>query len=89
MAKKIEIGEMHLRGHAEAFCKASSLTDLASQQLMLMHDNAMDSPGGKYEYPSSTIYQIAALLELVSNQLMERESFINDLLRDQSLKLAA
>lgn len=56
---------------AEELNKVAALTENAGQELMHMHNQWLDAPGGKYEFCPGTIYRVAALLELVSEALEE------------------
>lgn len=72
----ITIGSVFLQNTVDSLTKAVALTEFASQELKEMFDAAMDAPGGKYEYSSTAIYRIAAMLDMVAGSLSDRETML-------------
>lgn len=76
--KKIEVRESAFVILSEAMNKASSLIDLVRHQLEAMH--ASGNGTLRADRVVTTSYQLAAMLELVDNLLMDRLSWSNEML---------
>lgn len=85
---KIEVHKGFLEEIDEDYSKISSLVDFVSLELMTMHEN---NNGNMKRTPSTTIYQLAAILENIDNKMMDRMQTINQILGkdEDGLKLAA
>ena len=85
---RVTIGPVFLQHTLETLTQTSVLTEFASQELMVMFNGAMDAPGGKYEYSSSAIYRIAAILGMVAGSLSDRETALRCLGNTSAVEVA-